>query len=143
MRILIDGDSCPVIDETFEVGRAAGVEVILFCTYAHFSPERKGRVVLVDSGFQSVDVVISNTICPEDILVTDDIGLAAIALSKGAASLSSRGGTFEDTTIDQALYQRYLSAKARKAGRRTKGPSKLHLNDRKKFKEALKSLLER
>ena len=143
MRILIDGDSCPVINEAFETGRAAGVEVIMFCSYAHFSPEREGQIILVDSAFQSVDMAIANRLCPKDILVTDDIGLAAIALGKGAAVVSSRGVVFEDQNIDQALYQRYLSAKARRAGRRTKGPSKLLQADRKVFQEVLFSLLHR
>lgn len=141
MEILIDGDSCPVIDEVFEAGRIAGVKVVMFCTYAHFSPHREGRVVLVDSGFQSVDIVIANTIRSRDILVTDDIGLAAIALSKGAVALSSRGLVFSNDNIDQALFQRYLSAKARKAGRRTKGPAKLLSADKKVFSERLLSLL--
>lgn len=141
MRIIIDGDSCPVIDETFETGCKTGTQVKMFCTYAHFSPNRKGDVVLVDSEYQSVDMVIANELCSGDLLVSDDIGLAAIAIGRGAEVVTSRGTVFNEDNIDQALFQRFLSAKARRAGRRTKGPSKLLTEDRKRFQKALYSLL--
>ncbi|MGI6554301.1 MAG: YaiI/YqxD family protein [Bacillota bacterium] len=143
MRIIIDGDSCPVIEETFEAGRSAGVEVIMFCTYAHFSPERRKNTVLVDSEYQSVDMAIANELRPDDVLVADDIGLAAIALGKGAQVVSSRGRVFDNDNIDQALFQRFLSGKARKAGRRTKGPSKILSADRKRFQMALYTLINK
>lgn len=141
MRIIVDGDSCPVVAETLEVGNSTSAEVKIFCTYAHFSPDHDNNLVLVDSEYQSVDIVIANEINPGDILVTDDIGLAAIALGKGAMAVSSRGLVFNNDNIDQALFQRFLSAKARRAGRRTKGPSKLLHADRNRFREVLKDLL--
>lgn len=141
IRIIIDGDSCPVINEALEVGARKGTEVKIFCTYAHFSPERNDHVVLVDSEYQSVDMVIANQLRPGDILIADDIGLAAIALGKGAVVVSSRGTVFNNDNIDQALFQRFLSAKARRAGRRTKGPAKILAGDRKRFKSVLDSLL--
>lgn len=140
MRIIIDGDSCPVIDEAFEAGSKSGVEVKMFCTYAHFSPGRE-NIFLVDSEDQSVDMAIANELLPGDILISDDIGLACIAVGKGATAVSSRGTIFSEDNIDQALFQRFLSAKARRAGRRTKGPSKLLAADRALFKKTLFSLL--
>lgn len=142
MRIIIDGDSCPVINEVFEVGSQTGTPVKMFCSYAHYSPERQGDITLVDSEYQQVDMVIANELLPGDILVADDIGLAAIALGKGAKVVTSRGYVFHDKNIDQALFQRFLSSKARRGGRRTKGPAKLLAEDRKRFKEVLNSLIE-
>lgn len=141
MRIIVDGDSCPVVDEVFEVGAKTDTVVKMFCTYAHFSPERQGNIVLVDSEYQSVDMAIANELQPGDILITDDIGLASIAIGKGAKVLSSRGTIFSEENIDQALFQRYLGAKARRAGKRTKGPSKLLPGDRIAFQKKLLSLL--
>jgi len=141
MRIIIDGDSCPVIDEAFEIGSKTGTVVKMYCTYAHFSLDRRNETVLVDSEFQGVDMAIANELQPGDILVTDDIGLASIAIGKGAVALSSRGTVFSEDNIDQALFHRFLSGKARRAGKRTKGPSKLLPSDRKAFQSALLSLL--
>lgn len=142
MRIIIDGDSSPVINEAFDVGDKTGTPVKMFCSYAHFSPERQGDITLVDSEYQAVDMVIANHLLPGDILVADDIGLAAIALGKGAKVVSSRGHLFDDENIDQALFQRFLGAKARRGGGRTKGHSKLLAQDKKRFKEVLHSLIE-
>lgn len=142
MRIIIDGDSSPVINEAFEVGDKTNTPVKMYCTYAHFSPERQGDITLVDSEYQAVDMVIANHLKPGDILIADDIGLAAIALGKGAKVVSSRGHLFHEENIDQALFQRFLGAKTRRAGGRTKGPSKLSDQDRKRFKEVLHRLIE-
>ena len=88
-------------------------------------------------------MAIANELRPEDVLVADDIGLAAIALGKGARVVSSRGRIFDNDNIDRALFQRFLSRKARKAGRRTKGPSKILSADRKRFQMALYTLINK
>ena len=58
----------------------------------------------------------------EDLIVTQDYGLASLALAKGCIVLHHKGYKYTNDNIEQLLQTRYLSAMVRKSGKRTKGP---------------------
>lgn len=88
----------------------------------------------VDSDKEAVDLFIMNATKKQDIVVTQDIGLASTLLLKRVTVLSPRGVIFEEESINTALDMRYLSAKARRKGVYGKGPKPYTEEDRQKFR---------
>lgn len=73
--------------------------------------------------------------------MTQDYGLAAMCLAKGARAINQNGMIYSDSNISQLLDSRYLSKKARRAGQRLKGPRKRTAEDDKAFTDSLLKLL--
>lgn len=142
MKILIDGDGCPVIDLTIKVARQFNVEVIIFCDTAHMIERLGAQTILIQKGMDAVDFVIANKVHKEDIVVTQDYGLAAMILSKRAAAINQNGFVYDEGNIDQLLFRRHVAKVARKSGERLKGPKKRKEEDNIKFKEGLIKLCE-
>lgn len=74
------------------------------------------NIVQVDRSNQSVDLYIVNHIVRGDIVVTQDFGLACIAIGKGAIVLSPRGEQYSDENIDYLMERRHELAKRRRTG---------------------------
>ena len=143
MRILIDGDACPVIDLTLRVAKQYAIEVIIFCDTSHFI-ERKGtQVITVSKGSDAVDFKIINVIKSQDILVTQDYGLAAIALAKGAQPIHQNGFIYTEDNIDQLLFRRHLGKEVRRRGGRIKGPSKRNKEQDEAFVKSLEEMIQK
>lgn len=122
-KILVDADACPVVDITLRLAAAAGVPVILLCDTAHQLERPGARTIVVEKGADSVDFKLVNLVSPGDIVVTQDYGLAAMCLAKGAQPVHQNGILYTNENIDELLYSRYISKKLRRAGMRTKGPA--------------------
>ena len=91
MNILIDADGCPVVDLTLQIAKQFGIPVIILCDTSH-QIEREGAQTLVfDKGTDSVDFALVNRVKPEDIVVTQDYGLASMCLAKCARVLNQNG----------------------------------------------------
>ena len=142
IRILVDADACPVRREIERVAARGGVSVRYF---ANSAQEFQGDIesVTVPDGRDSVDFAVFQECRPGDIVVTDDHGLAAMVLSRGAAALSSRGRQYHQEAIGSLLHARYLGKKARRAGKRTPGPPPFTAADRERFAEVLENLIRR
>lgn len=143
MKILVDGDACPVIDQTIEIAKHYGIETVIFCDTAHCISRENIRVVIVSEGSDAVDFRIINEINHSDILVTQDYGLAAMALARGAYPIHQNGFVYSNGNMDQLLFQRHLGKEVRKRGGRTKGPSKRTKELDKAYKKALINLIEK
>ena len=86
-------------------------------------------------------VAIVERLSAGDVVVTQDIGLAAMVLGRDAAAISPRGRVYNKVTIDAELAVRHAEAEHRRAGGRTKGPAPFEEDDRERFADTLKSLL--
>jgi len=124
MSIIVDADACPSINLITDTAIKYNLELILYTDDTHNLYSDYGKVITVSRGFQSVDTLISNDINQKDILITQDFGLAVIALSKKAKVLHPKGMIYTDDNIDKLLYERHISAKIRRSGGHTKGPKK-------------------
>jgi len=141
-RIVVDGDSCPVKAEIAETARRFGIKVLMVSSYDHVLRESEGvEVVQVDRSQQSADLYIANHIASGDIVVTQDYGLAALALAKSCKTMSPRGDIYHPGNIDYLLERRHYQAKARRGGRHSKGPKPFTDEDRTHFTEVLLKLL--
>jgi uncharacterized protein YaiI (UPF0178 family) len=76
-----------------------------------------------------------------DVVVTQDIGLASLLLGKKMIVISPRGRQFLEENIDLALNMRYISAKERRKGHHSKGPSPFTDEDRRNFTHTLEKIL--
>ena len=75
-------------------------------------------------------------------MITQDYGVAALALGKGAFALHHSGRRFTDENIDGLLMERHLAARARRSGKhRPKGPAPRTPEDDRRFAESLEQLI--
>lgn len=122
MNIYIDADGCPVVKQTIIVAKKYQVPVVVVCDSAHEFHLDYAKVVHVSQGADSVDYAIANRVQKGDLVITQDYGLATMILAKDGCAMNQDGRIYDDTNIHMLLDMRYLSAKARRAGKRTKGP---------------------
>jgi len=143
MQILVDADACPqqIQKLIVELAKAAKQKCLFISNYAHFSINDNQEFLYVDRSFQAVDLVIANRVAAGDVVVTQDYGLAALVLAKGAQAISTRGMVYADQQIDQLLEQRHLMAKIRRGGGRHSGPAKISQEDLERFRKNFASLL--
>ena len=76
--ILIDADACPVVNETIQIAGQYGFRCILICDTAHEMHREGAETVIVSKGADAVDFVLVNRVQKNDIVVTQDYGLAAM-----------------------------------------------------------------
>ena len=120
----MDADGCPVVGQTIELGRRFAVQVLLLCDTSHVL-EREGATTLTFSkGADSVDFALVNRVEPGDVVVTQDYGLAAMALARCAFVLNQNGLRYTEDNIDALLLARHTARKIRMGGGRLKGPAK-------------------
>jgi uncharacterized protein YaiI (UPF0178 family) len=140
-RILIDADGCPVVDITIKVAAEYNAEVIILCDTSH-SIERVGATTItVSKGADSVDFRLANMLKKGDIVITQDYGLAAMCLARGAITINQNGMQYTDDNIDALLLARHTAKKIRKGGGRLKGYKKRTNEQDASFEAALRKLL--
>jgi len=146
MKIYVDADACPVKDIIITESRKADIPVILVTSYSHFSVTEQPpgvEIIYVDAGADAADYRIIKLVEKGDMIVTQDYGLASLGLAKGCTVLHHKGFIYTNENIDELLQFRYLSAMARKSGKRTKGPKPFTTEDREKFRDLFKRIISR
>lgn len=141
-KILVDADACPVVDIVLKLARKAAVPVMLITDSSHQLQRQGATTITVDKGSDSADFQLVNLVQPGDIVVTQDYGLAAMALAKRAVVLNQNGMVYSEENIDFLLESRHISKKIRMAGGRTKGPSKRTKEQDESFQLVLNNLLK-
>jgi hypothetical protein len=99
--------------------------------------------VTVLRGADSADFALVNRVQAGDIVITQDYGLAAMALARWAYALNQNGMAYTDENIDALLLARHTAREVRMAGGRTKGPPKRTAAQDAAFRAALEALLAR
>lgn len=143
IEIYVDADAAPrdVVQTTKEEGQrfAATVWTVSSINH-HFEGETH---ITVDAHPQAVDMEIVRRVKQntKTVVVTQDYGLAALALGKGAKAISPRGLVFTELNIDRLLFERELHAHERKMTGRSKGPKARTKEDMQSFRQHLTQLL--
>ncbi|MDF2879153.1 MAG: hypothetical protein K0S30_2249 [Clostridia bacterium] len=141
MRILIDADACPVVDLAIDIARQFDIEVEIFCDTSHVIEKKGIHTTVTPKGTDAVDFVLVNKVMSGDIIITQDYGLAAMALSKKGYPINQNGLIYSKDNIEQLLFTRHLSKEIRNKGGRTKGPKKREKLDDLHFSKALTTLI--
>lgn len=145
-QIWVDADACPgVIREIlFRAAERARIQVTLVANQWLRTPgSRYVRAIQVPSGLDVADNEIVQRVAAGDLVVTQDIPLAALVLEKHAVALNPRGDLYTADNIAQRLSMRNFMDELRGAGVQTGGPPVFHARDRQAFANQLDRWLAR
>ena len=145
-RVLIDADACPVVRIAEEIAKKHGVGVTLLCDTSHILRSDYSEIRIIGEGADAVDFALVNLCRKGDIVVTQDYGVAAMALGKGAYAIHQSGMPYTEDNIDQLLMERHLAKKARmsaKGKHHFKGPKKRTKEDDERFARSFEELILR
>lgn len=145
-RIWVDADACPAVirDILFRAAARTGVETWLVANqWVRTPPGPWLKSLQVPGGADAADDAIVERLAAGDLVVTQDIPLAARALEGGASAISPRGERFSANNIAERLSVREFMAELRGAGVQTGGPAALHARDRQAFAAELDRWLAR
>lgn len=141
MRILVDADACPVKEIIEAVAQRYKLPVIMFIDTSHILSSGYSEIVSVSKAPDAVDFALINRTAKGDVVVTQDYGVAAMALGKGARAIHPGGKIYTDSNIDVMLMERDIAKKCRRSGERIKGHTrKRTAEDDSRFERAFEAL---
>lgn len=143
MQIFVDADACPVVSIVEAVARKYGVAVTLLCDTNHVLYSDHSEIVVVGAGADAVDYKLISICHKGDIVVSQDYGVAAMALGKGAYAIHQSGKWYTNENIDQMLMERHLNKKAQRSSQKNhiKGPRKCTDADDERFFQSVEKMV--
>ena len=142
MTIFIDADACPVTRIAERIAERYGIPVTLLCDTNHILTSDYSTVKTIGEGADAVDIALINLCQRGDIVITQDYGVAALALGKGARAIHQSGRWYTDDNIEGLLMERHLAQKARRSGKHhLKGPAKRTEEDDQRFTESFERMI--
>lgn len=144
LNILIDADACPVTKIVEEIAEEKQIPLTILCDTSHIMESNYAKVITVSKGIDSVDLALMNRANKGDIIVTQDYGVATMALGKRAYAIHPCGKWYTNDNIDQMLFERHLSKKMRHKNKRYhgKGPRKRTEEDDIRFQQSFLRLID-
>ena len=142
MQVWIDADGCPVTDIAIRLAVSHNLPCTLLCDTSHELNRPGARTITVSKGADSVDFALVNLVQKGDVVVTQDYGLAAMCLSRGAIPIHQDGMRYTSENIDGLLFYRAAAKKIRNAGGRLKGSSRRTQEQDQAFEAAFARLLQ-
>jgi uncharacterized protein YaiI (UPF0178 family) len=145
-QIWVDADACPaaIKEVLFRAAEREQVPVTLVANqWLRTPPSRYVRAIQVPGGFDVADNEIVERVAAGDLVVTQDIPLAAAVIAKGALAMHPRGELYTADTIAQRLGMRNFMDELRGAGIDTGGPAAFHARDKQAFANQLDRWLTR
>ena len=145
MKIYVDADACPVTRIIEKLAKKYEIPCVLLCDTNHVLTSDYSEVVIVGAGADAVDFKLISLLSKGDICVSQDYGVAAMALGKGCYAIHQSGKWYTNENIDQMLMERHLAKKARRSSKKKhlKGPSKRTIEDDRKFEESFERLIQK
>ena len=143
MKIYIDADACPVTRIAERVAKDYAIPVVLLCDTNHVLFSDYSEIRVIGAGADAVDIALINLCQRGDIVVTQDYGVAALALGKGAKAIHQSGRWYTDENIDGLLMERHMAKVARRSAKHhLKGPAKRTEEDDRRFEESFRKLIQ-
>ena len=146
MKIYVDADACPVVKIVEQLAEQYEIPCVLLCDTNHVMSSDYCEVKIIGAGADAVDFALISLLKKDagDIVVTQDYGVAAMALGKGAYVIHQSGKWYTNENIDQMLLERHLAKKARrtKLKNHLKGPRKRTEEDDKRFEESFEKMIK-
>ena len=143
MQILVDADACPVVGIVEIIAKEYNIPVTLLCDTNHVLQSDYSEVITVGAGADAVDFKLVSICQKGDIVVTQDYGVAAMILTKGAYGIHQSGKWYTNENMDQMLMERHLNKKARRSSSKNhmKGPKKRTVEDDERFAQSLEKMI--
>lgn len=143
LHIWIDADACPVVGIVERIAEKYDIPVTLLCDTNHVLESAYSEVIMVGAGADAVDYKLISLCHKGDIVVSQDYGVAAMALGKGAYAIHQSGKWYTNDNIDRMLMERHLNKKARRVSSKNhmKGPRKRILEDDEHFRESFEKMI--
>ena len=126
-----------------KIAKEHNVPVTLLCDTNHVLSSDYSEVIVVGAGADAVDYKLISICHKGDIVVSQDYGVAAMALGKGAYAIHQSGKWYTNDNIDQMLMERHLNKKARRSSHKNhiKGPKKRTDEDDERFAQSFEKML--
>jgi hypothetical protein len=121
------------------VGRRHNIPVWTVASFNHRI--ESNHHIVVGNDPQEADIKIINVTEADDVVISQDWGLAAMVLGKGAKCVSPTGREYRPDRIDFLLEEREIKAKLRRGGGRTRGPKKRTDQDDQRFEASLEEVI--
>ena len=143
LHIFVDADACPVVSIVENIAYKYSVLVTLLCDTNHVLESDYSEVIVVGAGADAVDYKLISICHKGDIVVSQDYGVAAMALGKGAYAIHQSGKWYTNDNIDQMLMERHLNKKARRSTHKShmKGPRKRTPEDDERFAQSFEKMV--
>ena len=143
MQIFVDADACPVVGIVEAIAEKYNTPVTLLCDTNHVLYSDYSEVIVVGAGADAVDYKLISICHKGDIVVSQDYGVAAMALGKGVYAIHQSGKWYTDENIDRILMERHLNKKARRGSAKNhiKGPRKRTNEDDEHFAKSFEKLV--
>lgn len=143
MHIFVDADACPVVSIVENIAEKYKINVTLLCDTNHVLNSAYSEVRVIGAGADAVDFALVNLCRRGDLVVSQDYGVAAMVLGKGAYAIHQSGKWYTNENIDQMLMERHLNKKARRSSQKNhiKGPRKRTDADDERFFQSMEKLV--
>ncbi len=143
MNIYVDADACPVVRIVEDIAEKYNIAVTLLCDTNHVLNSDYSDVIIVGAGADAVDYKLISICHKGDIVVSQDYGVAAMALGKGAYAIHQSGRWYTNDNIDRMLMERHLNKKQRRTSHKNhvKGPKKRTSEDDERFRESFEKMV--
>ena len=144
MRVFIDADACPVVSIVETISEKYNIPVTLLCDTNHVLTSEYSEVIVVGAGADAVDYKLISICHRGDIVVSQDYGVAAVALGKGAFAIHQSGKWYTNDNIEQMLMERHLNKKARRSSHKNhiKGSKKRTEEDDERFAQSFEKMIK-
>ena len=128
MQIFVDADACPVVGIVETIAEKYNISTTLLCDTNHILYSDYSEVIVVGAGADAVDYKLISICHKGDIVVSQDYGVAAMALGKGAYAIHQSGKWYTE---------------ARRSSRKchVKGPKKRTEEDDERFAQSFEKML--
>lgn len=114
MKVYIDADGSPVVNIAVNIAKEQNIDIVIVKNYAHIINDDYAEIVSVDISQDSADLYIVNHLEKQDIVITQDYGLAALCLAKESYVINQNGMIFTKYNIDDMLNRRHIHSKIRR-----------------------------
>ena len=145
MKIYVDADACPVTRIIERLAEKYEIPCVLLCDTNHVLCSDYSEVIIVGAGTDAVDFKLISLLSKGDICVSQDYGVAAMALGKGCYAIHQSGKWYTNENIDQMLMERHIAKKARRSTKKhhMKGSAKRTAEDDKRFEESFERMIQK
>ncbi|MFC3680499.1 YaiI/YqxD family protein [Bacterioplanoides pacificum] len=144
--IWVDADATPKAVREIICRAASRTETMAQFVANHHIPLPPSpflSTIQVEAGFDVADNLIAQQAQPGDLVISQDIPLAAEVIEKGVAAINNRGETYTPENIRQRLNMRDFMDTLRSSGIQSGGPAPFSDKDKQTFANALDRWLAR